>query len=61
MSCAPEASAAESPIAILVCGPFGIAGDSCAAILLSLRRSNHSVKYLEESITWRVKEVLTGV
>lgn len=52
MSRACDASAAGSTLAILVCGPGGMADEARAATHLAMRQGYRSIKYLEESFAW---------
>jgi ferric-chelate reductase len=52
MSRACDASAAGSTLAILVCGPAGMADEARAATHLAMRQGYRSIKYVEESFAW---------
>ena len=52
MSRACDASSAGSSLAILVCGPRGMADEARAAIHLAMRQGHRSIKFVEESFTW---------
>lgn len=52
MSRACDASSAESSLAILVCGPSGMADEARAATYLAMRQGHRSIKFVEESFTW---------
>jgi ferric-chelate reductase len=52
MSRACDASAAASSLAILVCGPRGMADEARSATHLAMRQGHRSIKFVEESFTW---------
>ncbi|CAG8133829.1 unnamed protein product [Penicillium olsonii] len=52
MSRACDASSAGSSLAILVCGPSGMADEARAATHLAMRQGHRSIKFVEESFTW---------
>lgn len=52
MSRALEASAAGMKLAILVCGPAGMAEEARAATHLAMRQGYQRIKFMEESFTW---------
>ncbi|KAJ5241632.1 uncharacterized protein N7469_003223 [Penicillium citrinum] len=52
MSRACDASAAGSTLAVLVCGPAGMADEARSATHLAMRQGYRSIKYVEESFTW---------
>lgn len=52
LSCASEASAAGMKLAILVCGPAGMAEEARAATHLAIRQGYQKIKFVEESFTW---------
>ncbi|KAJ5114256.1 hypothetical protein NUU61_000015 [Penicillium alfredii] len=52
MNRANDTSAAGSTLAILVCGPLGMADEARAATHLAMRQGHRSIKYVEESFTW---------
>ncbi|KAJ5343706.1 uncharacterized protein N7506_003530 [Penicillium brevicompactum] len=52
MSRACDASSADSSLAILVCGPVGMADEARAATHLAMRQGHRSIKFVEESFTW---------
>lgn len=52
MSRACDASSADSSLAILVCGPSGMADEARAATHLAMRQGHRSIKFVEESFTW---------
>ncbi|KAJ5378417.1 hypothetical protein N7509_011536 [Penicillium cosmopolitanum] len=52
MSRACDATAAGSTLAILVCGPAGMADEARAATHLAMRQGYQSIKYVEESFAW---------
>ncbi|KAJ5100101.1 hypothetical protein N7532_007102 [Penicillium argentinense] len=47
-----DAAAAGLSLAILVCGPAGIADEARAATHLAMRQGYRSIKYVEESFAW---------
>jgi ferric-chelate reductase len=49
---ASEASAAGMKLAILVCGPAGMADEARAATHLATKQGYQDIKYVEESFTW---------
>jgi ferric-chelate reductase len=52
MSRAADACSAESSLAILVCGPPGMADEARAATHLAMRQGYRSIHFVEESFTW---------
>jgi ferric-chelate reductase len=52
LSRASNASAAGMKLAILVCGPAGMANEARAATHLAMRQGHQDIKYVEESFTW---------
>lgn len=52
LSCASKASAAGMRLAILVCGPAGMAEEARAATHLAMRQGYQEIKFVEESFTW---------
>ncbi|KAJ5746842.1 uncharacterized protein N7511_008538 [Penicillium nucicola] len=52
MSRAADACSAGSSLAILVCGPPGMADEARAATHLAMRKGYRSIKFVEESFTW---------
>jgi ferric-chelate reductase len=47
-----DTSAAGMKLAILVCGPTGMADEARAAIHLARRQGYQNIEYVEESFTW---------
>ncbi|KAJ5160996.1 hypothetical protein N7492_006388 [Penicillium capsulatum] len=52
MSRASDAASAGSRLAILVCGPAGMADEARAATHLAMRQGYRSIQYVEESFAW---------
>ena len=52
LSCASEVSAAGTRLAILVCGPAGMAEEARAATHLAMRQGYQKIKFVKESFTW---------
>lgn len=52
MSRACDACSAGLSLAILVCGPSGMADEARAATHLAMRQGHRSIKFVEESFTW---------
>ncbi|KAJ5851283.1 uncharacterized protein N7529_010668 [Penicillium soppii] len=52
MSRACDASSAGCSLAILVCGPHGMADEARAATHLAMRQGHRSIKFVEESFMW---------
>lgn len=49
---ASKASAAGMKLAILVCGPSGMADEARAATHLAMKQGYQDIKYVEETFTW---------
>ena len=52
MSRASDAASAGVQLAILVCGPAGMADEARAATHLAMRQGYRSIRYVEESFAW---------